>query len=241
MNYGEIIELGRHRLMCGDATLREDVMKLIGNDTVNLVLTDPPYGIKSVAPYTNRIGGHHSSKITGGKIVKAREYAQVIGDESTETARKNNEILRELTNKQIIWGGNYFTDFLPVSGGWIFWDKEKNTEKLTFSEGELAYCTIGKKVRKYVHKWNGFIRDGDKKLNERVHPNQKPVELHMKILEDFSQSDDVILDCFGGSGTTLIACEMTGRKCLMMEISPEYCDVICERYKKLKEENPLMI
>ena len=74
-----------------------------------------------------------------------------------------------------------------------------------------------------------------KELNNKNHPNQKPVELHMKILEDFSKENDLILDCFGGSGTTLIACEMTGRKCLMMEISPDYCDIICERYNKLKE------
>ena len=72
-----------------------------------------------------------------------------------------------------------------------------------------------------------------RKEKARIHPTQKPVELHMRILEDFTQPDDIILDCFGGSGTTLIACEMTGRKCLMMEISPEYCDVIIERYKEL--------
>ena len=239
MKYGEIIELGKHRLMCGDATSREDVMRLIGNDNVNLVLTDPPYGINSVSPHTKRIGGHHASKMTGGKIVRAHEYAQVIGDTSSETARTSYEILKQLTDSQIIWGGNYFTDFLPVSGGWLFWDKDKNTERLTFSDGELAYCSKGRKVRKYVQKWNGFIRDGNAKLNAKIHPNQKPVELHMRILEDFSQSDDVILDCFGGSGTTLIACEMTGRKCLMMEISPEYCEVISERYMKLKEDYPL--
>ncbi|MBR0035346.1 MAG: site-specific DNA-methyltransferase, partial [Synergistaceae bacterium] len=64
---------------------------------------------------------------------------------------------------------------------------------------------------------------------------QKPVELHMQILEDFTSPDDVILDCFGGSGTTLIACEITGRTCLMMEISPEYCDIIIDRYEQLAD------
>ena len=70
----------------------------------------------------------------------------------------------------------------------------------------------------------------------RLHPTQKPVELHMQILEDFTKPKDVILDCFGGSGTTLIACNETGRKCLMMEISPDYCDVIINRYAKLMNE-----
>ena len=111
----------------------------------------------------------------------------------------------------------------------------KGTEKLSFSDGELAWSNILTKIRKYEHKWNGCHIAGSQELNRRIHPTQKPVELHMRILEDFTQPDDVILDCFGGSGTTLIACEMTGRKCLMMEISPDYCDIIRDRYNKLTE------
>jgi DNA modification methylase len=246
MRYGEIIELGRHRLMCGDATSREDVMKLIGNDTVNLVLTDPPYGIK-IFYNRNRIGGRinptsNPLRKSGSKRVEAREHIP-FNDDTRESARKHYEIVREITTHQIIWGGSYFTDFLPVSGGWIFWDK--NRHGLDFSDGELAYRSWGNKITRYKQTWNGVCMEGNYKLNARrdkarIHPTQKPVELHMRILEDFSQSDDVILDCFGGSGTTLIACEMTGRKCLMMEISPEYCDVIHERYLKLKEEYPLI-
>ena len=76
----------------------------------------------------------------------------------------------------------------------------------------------------------------DDKSIPKIHPTQKPVELHAHILEDFSKENDIVLDCFGGSGTTLIACEITNRKCLMMEISPQYCEIIIERYKKLKAE-----
>ena len=82
---------------------------------------------------------------------------------------------------------------------------------------------------------NGFMQEGDKELNKRFHPTQKPIELHMRLLEDFSKPGDVIFDGFGGSGTTLIASELTGRKCLMMEVSPEYCDAIVDRYKQLME------
>ena len=223
MQYGEIIELGRHRLMCGDATSREDVMKLIGNDNVNLVLTDPPYGIRSVSRSTGKIG-------TGN-----RTYAECIGNWNNFMFKDCWKIIRALSNGFIIWGGQNFTDILPPSCGWIFWDKMKNSEILSFGDGELAWSNISTKIKKYELKWNGFLRDCDRELNSKVHPKQKPVELHMKILEDFSQPDDVILDCFGGSGTTLIASEKTGRKCLMMEISPEYCDVITKRYETLKE------
>ena len=225
MQYGEIIELGRHRLMCGDATSREDVMKLIGNDTVNLVLTDPPYGIRSVSRSTGQIGN--------GKV-----YAECIGDWNNFMFQDCWKIIRGLSNGFIIWGGQNFTDILPPSCGWLFWDKEKTCER-SFGDGELAWTNISTRIKKYGHRWDGFIRGGNPDLNSKIHPNQKPVELHMKILEDFSQSNDIILDCFGGSGTTLIACEMTGRKCLMMELSPEYCDVNSERYMKLKEDYPL--
>ena len=221
MNRGEIYRLGNHRLMCGDATSKEDIACLVGNEIINLVLTDPPYGVRSVDRRTGHIG-------SGSKV-----YAETIGDTNTDMAREHYRIIRVICNNLIIWGGQNFTDFLPKSSGWIFWDKLKNTDKLSFGDGELAWSNITTKIMKYTFRWNGFCRAGDKSLNEKIHPNQKPVELHMKILEDFTKPGDIVLDCFGGSGTTLIACEMTGRKCLMMEISPEYCDVIISRFRKL--------
>lgn len=242
MRYGEIVELGRHRLMCGDATSREDVMRLVEDDTVNLVLTDPPYGIK-IFKKDGRIGG--GSVGENGKHIPAREYLQ-FKDDTREAARKHYEITSSFVEHQIIWGGSYFTDFLPVSGGWIFWDK--NRHGLDFSDRELAYRSWGNKITRYKQTWNGVCMEGNYKLNgrymikrqARIHPTQKPVELHVKILEDFSKPGDVILDCFGGSGTTLIACALTERKCLMMEISPEYCDVIRERYYRLADDYALM-
>ena len=223
MKYGEIVQLGRHRLMCGDATRPEDVSELVGSDRVNLVLTDPPYGVRSVNPKTGQIGG------------KSKRYMPVLGDTDTDMFAESYHILRRVTPYMIIWGGQNFTRFLPPSCGWIFWDKCKQTDKLSFGDGELAWSNFGTKIKKYAFKWNGNIRDGDPRINEKVHPNQKPVELHAQILEDFSQPEDVILDCFGGSGTTLIACEVTGRKCLMMELSPDYCNIIINRYKTLTE------
>ncbi|MBQ2617103.1 MAG: site-specific DNA-methyltransferase, partial [Synergistaceae bacterium] len=216
-------QLGRHRLMCGDATKYEDIEALLGGDRVNLVLTDPPYGIRVVNEKTGGIGS------------KGRAYAPVIGDTNGDMFTEHYRIIRCLCNRQIIWGGQNFTRILPPSCGWLFWDKCK-APGMSFGDGELAWSNIGTQIKKYVFMWDGFHRDGSKTLNAKVHPNQKPVELHARILEDFTQPGDVILDCFGGSGTTLIACEITGRKCLMMELSPEYCDIICERYDKLTKE-----
>lgn len=224
--YGEIVSLGRHRLMCGDATSREDVMRIVDGEHVDLVLTDPPYGI-------NLLGKGRTGSI--GQY--GRKYSAVIGDNGTDMAREHYYIARTVCNRLMIWGGQNFTDFLPPSCGWIFWDKDKGTDKLSFSDGELAYTNFNTRIKKYVYKWNGNNIAGSSEINKRVHPTQKPVELHARILEDFTRPGDVVLDCFGGSGTTLIACELTGRKCLMLEISPEYCDVIKERYEKLTEQS----
>ena len=222
MNYGDIIELGRHRLMCGDATNAGDVKTLLGGRKVNLVLTDPPYGIRAVNRKTGQLGGN------------GRVYSEVIGDTNGDMFKEHYRIARLICNNMIVWGGQNFTDVLPPSCGWLFWDKCRNSPALSFGDGELAWTSCAARVRKYVYKWNG-THGKNTPLNGYLHPTQKPVELHVNILEDFSQPEDVILDCFGGSGTTLIAAEVSGRTCLMMEISPEYCDVIIDRYTKLTQ------
>ena len=239
MNYREIITLGKHRLMCGDATSREDVMRLVDGETVDLVLTDPPYGIK-IQHSDGHIGGNAPMSWTrkDGRKYSATTAPKFINDDSTDTARKHWDIVGSFDCGHIIWGVQYFTDFLPVSGGRIFWDKDRPSE-LDFGAGELAWTDCIRVIRKYRQKHNGCIREGNRELNKRVHPTQKPVELHAKILEDFTKPGDVILDCFGGSGTTLIACEITGRKCLMMEISPEYCGIIRDRFNSLHNTTPL--
>ena len=240
MKYGDIYLLGQHKLMCGDATKRDDVLKLVSNEKINLVLTDPPYGMK-IQRRGGRIGTEKRKlgcSLTG-KIYETTQYPMLIGDNSSDNARANYEIVKDLADTLIFWGGQYFADFLPVSGGWIFWDK-RNTLP-SFSDGELAWCSKGKRVKKYTFLQNGLCRQGSRKLNPvpHVHPTQKPVELHMEILQDFSKEWDVVLDCFGGSGTTLIACEQVGRKCLMMEISEDYCDIICDRFQKLTGIQPV--
>lgn len=237
---GDIFQLGQHRLMCGDATDINDVNKLIGGDKIDLVLTDPPYGMKCQDKNgvigdakTVRCARKEFGLHGGSGELRAKKYPIMINDNNQNIAKKHYNIIKNISDKQIIWGAQYFANFLPVSGAWIFWDKK--TPPNDFSDGELAWVSKGKRVRKYEHRWNGILRDGNYMLNPkpRVHPTQKPVELHMRILEDFSKEGDVILDCFGGSGTTLIACEQVNRKCLMMEISPEYCEIIINRWEKL--------
>lgn len=233
--YGDIYQLGNHRLMCGDSTKQEDVEKLMNGAKAYMVLTDPPYGINVVK--SNRIGGggkKHFGGIGGGKIVKASSYKEIIGDDTTETAKLNYEIIKKFSQEQIIFGGNYFTDFLYPSRCWIVWDK-KNT--CNFADAELAWTSYDKSVKLYTFTWNGLVREGSKKVEgaKRVHPTQKPVGLIINILNDFKSGDEceTILDCFGGSGSTLIACEQLNLKCYMMELDPYYVDVIIKRWENL--------
>ena len=228
MNYGNIIELGRHRLMCGDATNAGDVNALLGGRKVDLVLTDPPYGIN----IQNKDGTIHG----GNKSSRYLHYPRMIGDDDCQCARDNYNIVKDFCGNLIFWGANNFCDALPPSNGWLVWDKRIRL-KNSYSHCELAWTNVCGNTRLYSQLWSGCFREGDYTLNPRprVHVCQKPVELHVNILEDFSQPDDVILDCFGGSGTTLIAAEVSGRTCLMMELSPEYCGVIIDRYNKLTQ------
>jgi len=155
----------------------------------------------------------------------------MIGDDSTKTARAAYEIIREYSDNQIIFGGNYFTDFLPPSPCWAVWDKENTCH---FADIEMAWTSFDKSAKLYRWLWNGAVRKGDPETEgeSRVHPTQKPVGVIGEILKDFSRAGDVILDVFGGSGSTLIACEQLNLKCFMMELSPRYIDTIIARWEK---------
>ena len=229
---GDIYQLGNHKLMCGDSTSIDDITKLINNNKIDLVLTDPPYGIDVVSD-NGEVGANFG-------IAKKGNYKKVIADNTTETAKASYHILNSLCNKLIIWGGNYFIDFLEPSDGWLIWDKRVDSGiKNTFADGEMAYCNFHTPVRIYHQLWNGMIREGEK--DKRVHPTQKPIKMLSEILQDFSKEDNNILDVFGGSGSTLIACEQLNRKCYMMELDPHYVDVIIQRWENFTGEKAIKL
>ncbi len=218
---GDLFEIGEHRLLCGDSTDSDLIKKLLNGDKADLVFTDPPYGINVVQ------GG----KVGGSKIVKAKDYSKIIGDDTTETAKEfyHSCISLGMVNF-IIWGGNYFTDFLDPSMCWIVWDKE-NTGN--FADVELAWTSYDKGAKLYKWQWNGMIRKGDKSIEgkTRVHPTQKPVGLFGNIFNDFDFQ--ICFDGFLGSGSTMVAAHQLKRKCYGIELDPKYCQVIIDRMKKL--------
>lgn len=229
---GDIYQLGNHRLMCGDSTSIDDVEKLINNKKLDLALTDLPYGIDVVGD-NGEVGADFG-------VAKKGNYKKVIADDTTETAQQSYDILSVYTERQIIWGGNYFTNFLPFSDGWIIWDKRVDSGiRNTFADGEMAWCSFHTPIRIYHQLWNGMIREGEKE--KRVHPTQKPIRMLSDILKDFSKENDDILDLFGGSGSTLIACEQLNRKCFMMELDPKYVDVIIKRWEEFTGKKAIKV
>lgn len=224
---GDLITLGNHRLFCGDATNVEHYKKLVGDVKPDLLFTDPPYGV-SVVGKSGTVGGGSTFR---GKTIKATKFEPIIGDDNTNAARDAYAlVVTSGIENRIIWGGNYFTEFLFPSPCWLVWDKQNNGN---FADVELAWTSYDKPAKLYQFMWDGMRREGNRadELTSRVHPTQKPVGLFMEIFRDFP--GETVLDLFGGSGSTMIACERLKRRCFMMEMSPAYCDVIIARWEKV--------
>lgn len=232
---GDIWLLGKHRIMCGDSTKKEDVDRLMGSQQGGLLLTDPPYGIHIVGKVDKTTGKGQIG--SGGK-----KYSPIVGDETTETAKKIYRLSQEIGIRNVIlWGGNYFTDFLPPSPCWIIWDKRVETSSNNFADCEIAWTSFTSPARMYRQIWNGYTREGKRDVegSKRVHPTQKPVGLFAFCIHDYSEAGKIILDLFLGSGPALIAAEQLDRVCYGMEIDPIYCDVICKRWKDFTGESPI--
>lgn len=186
---GDIWTLGEHRLMCGDSPSENDVKALMQDEKADLVFTDPPYGINAVSA-NGKVGADFG-------IAKKGKYKYVLADDTTETAQKAYEVFSKFCDKKIIWGGNYFLGFLPLSDSWIIWDKRcESGIKNTFADAEMAWCSFHTPVRVYHQLWNGMIREGEHE--KRVHPTQKPIKMLGEVLQDFTKESNIILDCFGG-------------------------------------------
>lgn len=221
---GDLYKLGNHRLLCGDSTNIQHFETLMANEKANLILalTDPPYGVSVVK--SGKVGADFG-------VAKKGNYKEIAGDDTTDVAKEFYQTAMAFGIKSfILWGGNYFSDFLAPSGAWIIWNKRGDTSiQNTFADAELAWSNLGFPARIHSQLWNGMIRAGEK--DKRVHPTQKPIDL-LKFCIELKNEYEMVFDAFGGSGSTLIACEKTKRKCFMMELDPHYCDVIVARWEK---------
>ena len=191
-------------------------LKSLKDNEIDVLITDPPYG-KKADKGTNGFG-----------CSKNRRYSD-SWDSKIPSKEVFNEMLR-VSKKVIIFGGNYFAHLLPPSKCWIFWDKKGDIAfKNPFADGELIYTNFTKPVKKIVFKQQGFITDSK---DRRVHPTQKPSELMQILIENYTNENDIILDCFMGSGSTGVACANTNRKFIGIELDNNYFNIAKQRIEE---------
>lgn len=193
-----------------------EIMKDMPDKSVDLVLTDPPYGISVIG------GNKPFGSIGGNNIVKANTYKPIAND---NTKVDFADIFR-ISKNQVIFGGNYFD--LPIKKGWIVWDKKKRNDwNDNFSDGELAWTSFDRPLKIFRWLYMGCMQEG--KREKRCHPTQKPLELMKWIIENYTSEGDTILDPFMGSGTTGVACKELGRNFIGIEINKKYYKIAEKR------------
>ena len=231
--FGDLFEIGQHRLLCGDSTDSDQVAKLMNGEKADMVFTDPPYGMHLDVSNSNNLGGKD------GWENKAKNYTPVIGDGDDFKEELINTIFACFNDvkEMFIWGADYFAELLPNknNGSWLVWDKRFGVEemKLTFSEFELCWSRE-KHLREIVRiTWSGILGTEQEFDHKRHHPTQKPTKLSRWFIEKYSSENNLIADIYLGSGSTMLSCHQTNRKCYGMELDPKYCQVIVDRMLKL--------
>lgn len=229
---GDVYRLGEHTLMCGDSTLPESVGKLVGDATVDLLLTDPPYNV-------DYVGKTSDSLTIANDAMDDEQYMRFLVESITNAvdcmkdgasyyifhADSGGLTVRMATNSAglrvrqcLIWVKNSF-----VMGRQDYhWKHELIL--YGWKDGAAHYFVDDRT--------QSTILEADRPQRNDVHPTMKPVPLIKRLVANSTKAGDSVLDLFGGSGTTLMACEEMNRKCFMMEYDPAYCDVIIDRWTK---------
>jgi len=233
---GDLYELGSHRVLCGDSTQQEAVLRLMDGKKADMVFTDPPYGMNLDTDFS-QIKGSEKSIGFKGKLL-GNKYDKVIGDNEDFTPGLITSIFKsfDYCKEIFIWGADYFVDLLPnygKDGCFLVWNKRSSDEQQKGIGNCFELFWSKQKHKKYVFsfEWFGFLsKDAPQEARNRVHPTMKPVGLIEKIWLWFKCPDGIVYDAFLGSGSTLIAAQKTGRICYGMELDCKYTDIIIERW-----------
>lgn len=226
---GDVWLLGDHRVMCGDSTMIDDVDKLMKGEKADMVFTDPPYGMN--------LNPNYDSMFTEGKS-KARNHRNFDKIKGDDEDYDPSFILSYFgyVKEIFLWGGDYYAERIVArnKGSWLAWDKTGGHDSLENIFGShFEMCWMKQRHKRYVAHvtWKGMC--GHNKKDDganKVHPTQKPIKLAEWFFEKWCDGLIKCVDLYLGSGSTLIACEKTKRKCYGMELDERYCDVIIKRY-----------
>ena len=241
---GDVWQLGRHRLMCGDSTDAEAVAKLMDGAKADMVFTDPPYNVDyaSKNAFLNAAdeGNRIQKDIAGDTHETDEEVAESLWRPAFQNMRDNADDYCSIyvTMPQ---GGAHMMMMMMCAASWqvkheLIWVKNNHVLGRTdyYYKHEPILFGWADKHRFYGKgEFDKSVWEIDKPHKSELHPTMKPIRLIANCLENSSKSGDAVLDLFGGSGSTLIACEQLNRTCYMMELDPHYCDVIIERWQNL--------
>jgi site-specific DNA-methyltransferase (adenine-specific) len=203
-------------------------MRQIEDKSIDLVITDPPYGIGE----NNKQNMARGTSSPKWKRAKPKDYGDFEWDAIKITTEYIEEVLR-ISKNQIVFGGNYYSDIVPQSTCWIVWDKKNNGD---FADCELAWTSFPSAVRMFTYRWSGFLKE---EPEERFHPTQKPVKLFEWIIKNYAKEGDTICDPFFGSGSCLVACIRMGHQFIGFEKEKTYFDAAQIRIKKAQEQGKI--
>ncbi len=258
---GDIYQLGRHRLMCGDSTNIEDVRKLMNGNRAKLILTDPPYNVNYEGGNGLKIQndnmsdnnfynflfdsykGMFESAEAGCPIYVFHADTEGVNFRQAfiDAGFKLSECLVWVKNSLVLGRQDYHWRHEPILYGWKegaahFWYGER--DKTTVVEDAFDLNKLSKEEMKQIindlilDKENSTVIYGNKPTRNDVHPTMKPLKILSKLIFNSSEVNDIILDSFGGSVSTMMAAEQTNRICYMMELDPRYVDVIINRWEE---------
>ena len=238
---GDVYVLGNHRLLCGDSAVLANVEKVLDGALADMVFTDPPYNVNYANTAKDKMRGKNRAILNdnlGDGFEKFLYDACInmlaVCKGAIYVCMSSSEL--HTLQKAFVGAGGKWSTF-------IIW--AKNTFTLGRADYQRQYEPILYGWKQGIDRfWCGARDQGDvwfvnKPVKNDLHPTMKPVELVERALRNSSKSRDIVLDCFGGSGTTLIACEKLSRQCRIIELDPKFCDVIvkrCEEFTGNKAE-----
>lgn len=267
-NPGDVWELGRHRLMCGDSTKEADVAKLMGGEQTDLLLTDPPYNVDYQGGTKDKmkIANDNMDDVAFVGFLTAAFncaiqamrpgaafyvwHADIKGYEFRTALKEVGLTLREtliwVKNALVLGRQDYQWRHEPCLYGWkdgaAHYFVDDRSQSTVIEDAGVDYRKLKKdELLKLVLQLtdvsvpNTVIYE-DKPTKNDIHPTMKPVKLMARLIKNSTKQEQLVLDLFGGSGSTLIACEQINRKCFTMEYDPKYCDAILDRWEKLTGE-----
>jgi site-specific DNA-methyltransferase (adenine-specific)/modification methylase len=211
------IETEQYSLYLGDCL---EVMREFDDNSVDAVITDPPYGIDVATNYAER-------KRTA--LAQCNNFKPIVGDDKPFDPKPFLKF-----PVVALFGANYYSEKLPPSGGWIVWDKLDglvSQREIGFNDNsdcEFIWTNKGNAARIIRHRWMGAMK-GSEQTVARVHPTQKPVVLMKKLIKYLTDPGDVVFDPYLGSGTTGVACAQLGRRFIGVEIDPDYFEIARKR------------